>query len=214
MNIQITERDVTLLRWINRSGYVTTPLVVAYWRVDKSTAYKRLRKLVLHGYLIHEPIFHGMPGIYRVSALGVQMSGSVLPPLRAVNKGTYRHDLMVTALSLSLLKQFGGQYISERLLRHKKGQRGVGQFGHVCDGVLVLPDKHVAIEVELSKKGKRRREQIFRYYLKNFEYQAVWYFCDHAEVENQVKSFTQTFSFLSVYRLSDYLSFDARGRLQ
>jgi len=192
MNLRLTDRDLALMRWINGLGFVTIDLIATYLNIAKPTAYGRIKKLVVRGYLLHERIFHGVSGIYRASAIGAKASNSPLPPLRHVRINSYHHDLKVAALSLCLCGRFGGQYIPERDLLQEKGLERIGQLGHVCDGILVVEDKRIAIEVELHKKGKRRREQIMQAYLKNFDYQEVWYFCGNAEVERQMTAFTKT----------------------
>ncbi|MCH9769724.1 MAG: replication-relaxation family protein [Gammaproteobacteria bacterium] len=206
MNIQLTVRDLALMQWINGVGFVTIRQIATWANVALPTAYARIAKLVAHGFLQHERVFHGAAGIYRVTLGGIQVSGSVLPPLRKIPLATYRHDLLVTSLSLMLLKKHAGKYIPERLLRHGEGACRVGQTGHMPDGVLVLGQERIAIEVELSTKGKRRLEKIFSQYRKQFDYQKVWYFCGSEAILSQITFFTKNSSFIECFLLSDFLN--------
>lgn len=56
-------------------------------------------------------------------------------------------------------------WISERSLVHDKCADGLGRRGHLSDGMLIFPDgKKIAIEVELTMKGKNRLERILKGY--------------------------------------------------
>src|SRR3990167_7937865 len=80
----LTERDIKLMDWINRIGFVTIEHIAKWLGVAESTAYVRIRKLVSNGYFIHERVFHGVPGIYRLALKGKYISCSALPPLRKI----------------------------------------------------------------------------------------------------------------------------------
>lgn len=82
----------------------------------------------------------------------------------------YHNDLTVLALYSKLRIFYPGlAWISERKLKHDKYKLGVGQQGHLPDGILVFPDgKQVAIEVELSCKSKQRLEAILKTYAAQF----------------------------------------------
>jgi len=204
--LRLTPRDLNLLCWINSVGFVTINHITQKLKISQPTAYIRSKKLVTHHYLLHERIFHGAAGIYRVTHDGVHVSGSPLPALRKISLASYHHDLLVTTLNLQLLNRFGGSYVSERELRHGDGLNCFGKIGHTPDSVLLLNDKKIAIEVELSKKSKRRRSEIFNYYLKNFDYQEVWYFCGDREIENQLKPFLEKAPFIKTYPIQAFLS--------
>src|SRR3990167_10601240 len=143
MKMRVTKRDLKLMDWINRAGFVTIHQIAKWLGVAVSTAYLRIKKLVCHGYLIHERIFHGAPGVYRVSLKGVYISGNALPPLRQIRLSTYHHDLIVIDLSLILIARYGGSFVYERELRHQEGQYQLGQKGHISDGLLTLEEKQI-----------------------------------------------------------------------
>lgn len=204
--LRLTPRDLDLLYWINSVGFVSIDHIAQKLKISQPTAYIRTKKLVTHRYLLHERIFHAAAGIYRVTLEGSQVSGSPLPALRKVSLASYHHDLLVTTLSLRLLDRFGGCYVPERELRHGDGLDRFGKSGHTPDSVLLFATKKIAIEVELSKKAKRRRGEIFNYYLKNFDYQEVWYFCGNKEIETQLKPFLEKASFIKTHQIQTFLS--------
>lgn len=208
--MQLTERDLRLMYWINSIGYVTIEHIVTWLNISYVTAYARLRKLVNNGYLLHERIFHCQPGIYRVSHEGAKICSSPLPPLRKVVLSTYKHDITTTSLGLTLTSEKGCEFIPERLLRHIEGKSGFGDNNHIADGVLIKNDEKIAVEVELTKKSARRREKIMFGYLKNIAYKEVWYFCNSGEVMELIKKMQPKFPFLRVYRLDDFLDKDIK----
>lgn len=212
VNMMITKRDVDLMQWINAMGFVTIGLIAKKLKIALPTAYARIRKLTNHGYLYHERIFFGLPGVYYLTSKGIDCSGSALPGLRRISRGTYQHDLTLALLSLKLADQFGCEYISERSLKYEKMKDGIGIPGHIPDGMLLLENKKIAIEVELSKKGARRLQKIMQEYLKNFDIDEVWYFCGSADIKRQVDQYQPSIKFLKVLDLPDL--HDQRERLR
>ncbi len=185
-SIKITERDLHILRVINRFGFVDARFVSLYFNWHKKLAYRRLNKLLKNNFLEYEWIFQGLPGVYRVTRGGAELSQDHLQPIRKINLATYEHQIQVMNLSLQLLNEYGGEFVSERDLRHHLGINMNNSKVHVPDGALILGDERIAIEVELSVKSQRRLEKIFRQYRKDFSYQAVWYFCGSQEVKNKL----------------------------
>lgn len=206
MSIRLMVRDRVLLGWMNKMGFVTLDQICKKFNIAKRTAYGRLQKLIAHELIIHQRLFHNL-GTYRASQLGVQLSGSELPPLKRLPPATFYHDQQVTNLSLALMKRFGGDYISEWQLRYENNQNGFGESSHIPDGILILDDKQMAIEVELNQKSKRRREHIFDYYIQRFDYKAVWYFCANKEIERQILPYTEKLDFFKTFMLSEFIPF-------
>lgn len=208
LNMRLTMRDQELLAWINAVGFVTIAQLALMLKVSIPTAYIRAQKLTQNGYLTHDRIFHSAPGIYRVTPIGVQVSGSELPPVRTLSLATYRHDLLVTSLSFELCSQYNGRFTTERELRHAGRIKNSGsshslKTEHTPDGVLIFNDKRVAIEVELSQKSTRRLDSIYHFYLGNFDYNEVWYFCGSEGVKAQIENCFNHSAFLKAMMLSD-----------
>ena len=184
--MKVQDRDLRLLRWINEVGFVESRHIAFFMAVSLRTAEIRVKKLIDAGFLARSRIFHGMAGACHLTRSGVQLCGSELPALRRINLGSYQHDLTVLDLSLELLKYRGGHYSYERVLRHEVGKHSIGDRGHLPDGVLSDANgKSIAIEVELSQKGRHRLESIFNHHSLSipFDYDELWYFCGQAHVE-------------------------------
>lgn len=206
--MRLMPRDRQLLRWMNANGFVTINHIMARLGIAQTTAYIRMKKLVDASYCKHDAYFVGEPGLYRVSEKGVHVSGSALPPLKSIAQGSYYHDLIVTTLSLKLMTHYQAQFIPERVLRHDDNQEVFGKTGHTADGVLLHDNKRIAIEVELSKKSKRRLSSIIHHYMKCFEMKEVWYFCGNSEVKRLVESHTKDKGFFRLFDLRDYVTPD------
>jgi len=168
---------------------------------SKQVVYRRMKLLGEEGYVIHERIFVDEPGVYRVAKKGVDVSGDDLGPGK-ITIGTYKHDLKVVNLALELEAKTGGSYLPERRIRKEKGLQGVGQAGHVSDGILILPDeKKIAVEVELSTKGTARLEKILKGYVRLTEFTAVWYFVESPAIAEKVKNLSAKMPFIEVFHL-------------
>jgi Uma2 family endonuclease len=118
----------------------------------------------------------------------------------------YHHDLAVLTLHLKLRTFYPDTaWISERKLKHDKYKLGVGQQGHLPDGILVFPDnKQIAIEVELSCKSKQRLEAILKTYTTQFSLQEVWYFCRQAMLP-RLQEAAKKIPFVKIHSLSEFL---------
>ena len=201
----ITKRDRELMRWINAVGFATIYFIAERLNIAVSTAYGLVKKLLINECLIYHRMYYGMPAVYYLSEKGAENSGSYLPPLRKISKGSYDHDLIVTQIVLRLSKKLDAEVITERELRYQKAQDGIiGQPGHISDGVLIIENKRIAIEVELHQKGSRRLKKIMSEYMKNFDLDEVWYFCGSSDVHRQISEYQSTCSFLRVFQLNDY----------
>ncbi|OGT50849.1 MAG: hypothetical protein A3F17_09280 [Gammaproteobacteria bacterium RIFCSPHIGHO2_12_FULL_41_15] len=199
--IQITERDIELLKGINRWGFVDIDYISRWFQWQPKLAYRRCRKLIQENYLQHEWIFYGEPGVYRVTQQGVLMSHDHLPPLRKINVATYHHHLKVAKLALRLVEQHKGEFITERDLRHQLGINGLDDKQHISDGILVKNDQRIAIEVELTVKSESRLKKILQHYRKEFSIQGVWYFCGTQEVKNKLDSLIHNTDFIKTHLL-------------
>ena len=147
-----------------------------------------------------------MAGIYRVTRQGVNASGSPYPPLRNIILSKYHHDLSIVDVSLVLSQQSEGYFQTERELRLAHWGNKIGGTGHLSDGQFVTKERSIAIEVELHKKGQRRRDGIMKHYLKNFEINEVWYLCGTAAIQKLMEEYRLNMPYLKVMLLESFLS--------
>lgn len=205
VSIVLTERDLEIMRWINGHGFVGIKHAAQFLNLSIKSAYKCLLRLTQNKFLIHQKVLHGQPGVYVVTKKGVQIIADDLPPLKNIKLATYRHDLLLVDLSLYLLHIYGGDYVAERRLRHTYGLRGFGVKGHISDGELYLNNKCFAIELELSSKGKLKRESILKYYTRHFEYDELWYFYETSRIKQQLLPLLTKRPFVKLFSIQDIL---------
>lgn len=201
----LTKRDMKLIEMISELGYVDLGFVKDLWGIAERTAYQRMRHLIEGNYVLREKVLFNSPGIYRVTPKGAEIEKNPLPALRKLSSVSYRHNILVARLSVKLIRQFGGRFISERRLRHE--HQNAKADTHYSDGALELPDKVVAIEVELTSKSKRRLEKIIKQYQKNFAYQEVWYFYGKNEVKKKLEKVFQGASFIKLFDLREFIEY-------
>lgn len=185
---RITPRDVEILRWISRHGFVTTSQVTTRFfspttgAVPDGTAYRRIRKLIELGLIQKHPTFFGRPFALAVTRAGARIAANGLQPATLI-LAELKHSLAIVDLMEDLGRQFPEATVETerqlRMARHhelREGTRRVGE-GRIPDGQLRFPDGRViAIELDITPKGSRELAQIIRAYLSEFD-KHVWYYC-------------------------------------
>ena len=202
--MQFTERDAQLLRWINGHGFVTLRQIARWNDGFYQAAQRRVRQLVDHGYLERRAIFHG-DRAHWLTKLGRQLCGDDLPPPKDIKLGSYRHDLKLVDLSLSLLSVLGGRFTPERRVRQILGVTKFGERYHVPDGWLHIDDEGepVAIELELSTKGTDRLDKILQDHVLDFDIEEVWYFVESDVVRRHLTRVAEVYDSVRIFSLSD-----------
>jgi hypothetical protein len=162
--------------------------------VSIDAARSRLRGLVGRGLVGSQRIFEGFPATVWIERRGLAAIESTLPPPR-VELAAYRHDIGVGWLWLAAHDgAFGpaADVWSERHMRShdRRADRDAGRFGvgagvlgpaggeqlHYPDLLVDLRDgRRVAIELELSGKGRGRLERIMLGYAAADRVDAVLY---------------------------------------
>lgn len=175
--MQLTVRDVEILRFINEFGFCEIKQIEKRFGVRKTRGYQIMKRLVDAKFVIHEIVFHGAHGIYYLTKKGADCTD--LPPIKNIPKDNYEHQLAVIDIYFKLKEQHPtAEWIGERRIKRDKYIKGLGKRGHIPDGMLLFPDdKEVAIEVELTMKSKRRLFEILGGYSGRFHINEVWYYC-------------------------------------
>jgi hypothetical protein len=186
---QVTDRDLAIVRWIARQRFAEARQIGRRFAMDGRHTYRRLRGLATCGLLAHEWVLHGRPGVYLATRDGLSSVELALPPAR-VDLRTYVHDLGTAALAIELEREFGADAIvTERELRsidtaaqepryavmrgHQTTRRGL----HFPDLAIEQPDSRpLAIELELTAKGRGRLDQIVAAYVRGRHIAAVRYY--------------------------------------
>ncbi|MCE3238537.1 MAG: hypothetical protein K0R24_1518 [Gammaproteobacteria bacterium] len=203
-NVQVTTRDVQILSFINQFGFCGIRHIQKQFILKKQRSYYVIKRLIQAGLVSHQRIFYSEHGIYFLTERGASYTN--LPALQKPSYRHYHHHLKVIEVAMRLKKHYPeATWISERQLLIEKFKKGYRTKGHVADGVLVLPnDKKMAIEVELSRKGRMRLERIIKKYAGS-DYDEVWYYC-HPDIATSLKMMTQKMSFINIFNVEEFIA--------
>lgn len=187
---RVTGRDLEIVRWIGRLRFAEAEQVALRFTMDRRNAYRRLRGLVAMGLLEHRRVFHAQPGVYAATRFGLGSAELRLPCAR-LDIRTYQHDRIAAGLLIALEEEFGtAAVVTERELRSHEGgnperlRYAVRRGGERTRRGLHFPDLVVhrdrglslAVEVELSAKGRTRLDSIVAAYVRARHIAAVRYY--------------------------------------
>jgi hypothetical protein len=195
--VRLTDRDRELLRFAARHRIVLAAQLQALLGASAAAVATRLRALRRAGYLGSQRPFDRQATCYWIKRRGLSAIESSLPAPRP-ELGSHRHDLGIAWLWLAARQgAFGAarQIVSEREMRSGDGTAGrranpfgvrlggVGPGGrerlHYPDLLLVGPGgRRVALELELTSKGRARRERILAGYAADGRIDSVLYVVD------------------------------------
>lgn len=200
--MQLTERDVEILRFINDFGFCEISHIGRRFQLKNLRSYKIMKRLIRGGLVAHERVFHNRPGAYFLTRAGAKYTP--LPPIYKIPKDLYKHQIAIIDVYFKLIQLYpDATWLSERVLKRDKFTEGFGRTGHLADGKLIMPDqKRVAIEVELTMKSRRRLEQIFRAYTLQIAVKEVWYFCA-PDVYSLMKQAAAKKPFIKIHQLEE-----------
>ena len=166
----------------------------------------RLRALARAGYVTRRRVFEGEPALCQIRRAGLAAIASRLQPPQ-LKLGCYAHDVGAAWLCLAAREGTFGpmrEVIAERNLRSHDGRvdrdaepygvrlGGVGSHGrerlHYPDLLLVTSEgRRIAVELELSSKGNRRREQILGGYGADARIDAVLYLIENPSLARAIE---------------------------
>lgn len=218
---RVTGRDRVLLEFVAEHRLVLCGHVQILLGVSAKTASRRLRALEQAGLVDREPLFHRYPAHYRIRRRGLDLIGSRLGvPNRGLNVA---HDVGVAWLWLAARRGTFGplrEVVSERAMRSRDGAEthavrvtgrtehepfavrlsGQGPGGrprlHYPDLVLVDGEgRRIAVELELSSKGRSRRHQIIGGYASDRRVDAVLYLVEDQRIAREVQDAARRFGF-------------------
>jgi hypothetical protein len=211
--LRLTRRDLELLEFVAEHRLVLPGHAQARMRTSARVAHDRLRALVSAGLLVSDRIFHRQPACYRITARGLGAVGRSYPPPR-LDLGTYDHDVGAAWLFLAAGNGTFGpmrDVVSERMLRShdRRPDRTDPPFGvraggagapglHYPDLLLITPKgQRIAIELELTPKGRGRREKILSAYAADARIDAVVYLVDRPELGEGIRASARRIGFSS-----------------
>lgn len=160
----LVERDLELLAWLDRLVGASLDQVRARFDFGRTQAYRRLQVLRARGLVHRQSVLAGRPPLYGVMA-------------RVVGPSGYEHGFAISELVVAR-ERAGARVITDVELRRERAGQGVLD-GALTEGVLEIflrcprtPDVVEeleegglrAYEIELSSKGRTRREAILAAY--------------------------------------------------
>lgn len=204
---RLTDRDGELLSFLAEHRLALGTHAGVLLGTSAATAASRLARLADAGLVRAHPALPGEPRSYRITRNGLAVIGSPLPPPR-VDLRAYEHDVGVAWLWLAARGGTFGpleEIIAERRLRSLDGSREpgaepravrLGGFGPRGQERLHYPDlllrtaggRRVALELELSPKGRTRLETILAGYGADRRFDGVVYLVHSAAVARAVQT--------------------------
>jgi hypothetical protein len=189
----IDAADRELLRFLGLHRAVTAAQIPVLLSLSPSRATARLRRLERAQLLRRERIFHGQPNTLTITARGRGVIGSQLPQPR-VSLTEYRHDVGVSWLWLAARGGAFGplrEIVSEWELRAtSRPVNGIDQ--HRPDLWLITDaGRRVAVELELTPKGRGRLDRIMLGFAGDPALDAVLYLVPNPRVGRGIEAAAQ-----------------------
>jgi hypothetical protein len=231
-SLQLTARDRAMLGFVADHRLVLAAHVAVFAGCTERAAGARLRTLSAAGLLERRIVFHRQAGCYQATAAGLRAAGSSLPRPR-LDLRYYMHDVGCAWLWLNARAgAFGAaaEIHSERRLRShdvRADRAGpplavrVGDHGregaerlHYPDLVVRLADgRRIALELELTGKGRARLERILGGYGADGRIDAVVYLAGSPPVARSLRTSVATLGLGSLISVRPLLWGPAVARL-
>jgi DNA-binding Lrp family transcriptional regulator len=205
--VRLGAQDIELLWFLAEHRMALPGHVAAVLGSSEQAAGARLNRLVKAGYVERVRLFHNQPAMHLIARDGLKVLGSTLPvPKPDVH--SYPHDVGVAWLWTAARRGTFGpvrEVVGERRMRSHDGARdrdhepfavklgGLGPWGrerlHYPDLLLRTADgRRIALELELSSKGRDRRERILAGYAADPRFDGVVYLVESPAVARSVRS--------------------------
>ncbi len=168
-------RDLEVLRWVCEQCAARRDHVKALIGLSEAMARESVARLVKAGLLRSERYIVGESAWLLPTRAGLNAwggGGRVLTP--TLNQ--LAHFAAINDVRLHVQRRRSDAvWVPERRLRRERSEAGRGQHSHIPDGVVLIDDHRVAIEVELNHKGRRATEAVLYGHVR--EYDGILYFC-------------------------------------
>ena len=204
--VRLTERDLRVLSFMAEHRLVLETHIQKLLGTSADATRTRLRALARAGYVTHRRVFDAEPAVCQIRRSGLAAISSRLQPPQ-LKLGCYAHDVGAGWLCLAAREGTFGlmrEVIAERELRSHDGRvdrdaepygvrlGGVGPHGrerlHYPDLLLITPEgRRIAVELELSSKGTRRREHILGGYGADGRIDAVLYLVENPSLARAIE---------------------------
>lgn len=165
----ISKRDVAVLGLIARLGVSPRSVVMAWAGMsDRSSAYRRERRLLEAGFLEQHPPFAASGPVFSVTWRGLRACGRDDLPEPRYSHGQVVHSLEVGTIGVAY--ELAGQSVlfereitaAERSYRERMYSAELGGRRFHRPDLVLVGEKPVAVEVELTQKSGARLDEILR----------------------------------------------------
>lgn len=196
-------RDIEILKFIDKFGYVSTEHISKFFNLTKPRTSQLLKRLVNADYIKGERILLKQPAVYILRNKAIELINATR--FKSVSLQNLRHNLLVIDVYVDLkLKNPELEILSDRQLRLG---RKIGQVkgDSIPDLAIETPQqggkKNIAIEVELSKKNTKRIKTVIA--KREREYIETHYYCDKSvfefvKRESKLKSSIKVFNYFDL----------------
>ena len=171
--MRLVERDYCVMREIGRWKFMLGRHIEKMCGFNTASACdKRLKVLLLAGFIERKKYIYGIPSLYTLTHKGKILAG-YNKRIDNIRIDRIPHDINVLDVAIrliSILKLTTDNIITERQLHTIDG---FGVSKHYPDFVMVQGDKKYAVEIELSLKEKKRFERIIKDNYMNYDMQ-IW----------------------------------------
>lgn len=203
----LQDRDLDILKFINKFGYVSLNHIRDRFKFSQPRVYQILARLFKNDFIDKKRLIAEQSSIYWLKTKGADLIGA--NRINKVSLQNLEHNLLVIDVYLELLEKKPDLEIkSDRELRQGKG---FGYKGHIPDLEIQTEEKNgrknIAIEVEISRKDKRRLKGIISELEHKNKYLEVHYYCLGSSL-SQVKEVTE---FKPIFKVFEYLSLRYEG---
>jgi hypothetical protein len=175
----LTKRDIGIFKMIHEHRYsANNQIRAAFWKggsIKAHSSYRRIQRLVNMGYLERTYSERSSCVVYYLAESGYkELQSRGLDSGLALYEKTEdfdrysEHDMKVLSVRILFAELGLDQWRSERLLKDKDN------LARFPDGVLNVRGLKIAIELENTRKDKKRYPEIFGYYGENTDYALVF----------------------------------------
>jgi DNA-binding PadR family transcriptional regulator len=197
----LQDRDLEILKFINKFGYVGLDHIREFYNFSQSRVYQILGRLVKNDYIDKKRVIADQASIYWLKTKGADLLNT--NRINKVSLQNIEHNLIVLNVYLELMKQDPNLAIkSDRELRQGKG---FGYTGHIPDLEIQTEEqngrKNIAIEVEISRKDKKRLKSIVSTMEHGSKYLEVHYYC----LGSSIKLVREATEFKPMFKVFEYM---------
>jgi hypothetical protein len=207
----LTPRDVEVLRYVTRHGVCTGEQLARRFFAGSSAVWRRLRILEGLGLISRHRTWWQGPRVITATTVGNHL-GAVDLATAHLNLPELEHALSVVDLSEALLATHpGSRWVTERELRRDaiRAHRADGMEPRAArvrtaDGMLIMGERCIAVELDLTNKRTEVYEQLLRSYSGAKGIDAVWWYGRSAAMRSRLSGLVAQFQLTNFVQVAEW----------